>query len=262
MCSLFEIKKDFLIKCRNFNFVGGNAVDNLKYKRIILKLSGEALSGDNRMGIDEDTISNIAEKVKMLKEMGVQIAVVIGGGNFWRGRSSKTMDRTTADHMGMLATVINSLAFQDALEKIGVETRVQTAIEMRQIAEPYIRRRAVRHLEKGRVVIFAAGTGNPYFSTDTTAALRAAEIEADVILLAKKVDGVYDSDPVLNKDARKYDKLSYIDVIKEGLGVMDSTAASLCMDNRIPIIVFDLKSPNNILKIMQGHLVGTIIKED
>ncbi len=262
MCSLFEIKKDFLIKCRNFNFVGGNAVDNLKYKRIILKLSGEALSGDNRMGIDEDTISNIAEKVKMLKEMGVQIAVVIGGGNFWRGRSSKTMDRTTADHMGMLATLINSLAFQDALEKIGVETRVQTAIEMRQIAEPYIRRRAVRHLEKGRVVIFAAGTGNPYFSTDTTAALRAAEIEADVILLAKKVDGVYDSDPVLNKDARKYDKLSYIDVIKEGLGVMDSTAASLCMDNRIPIIVFDLKSPNNILKIMQGHLVGTIIKED
>ena len=262
MCSLFEIKKDFLIKCRNFNFVGGNAVENLKYKRIILKLSGEALSGDNRMGIDEDTISNIAEKVKMLKEMGVQIAVVIGGGNFWRGRSSKTMDRTTADHMGMLATVINSLAFQDALEKIGVETRVQTAIEMRQIAEPYIRRRAVRHLEKGRVVIFAAGTGNPYFSTDTTAALRAAEIEADVILLAKKVDGVYDSDPVLNKDARKYDKLSYIDVIKEGLGVMDSTAASLCMDNRIPIIVFDLKSPNNILKIMQGHLVGTIIKED
>ncbi|NLN48472.1 MAG: UMP kinase [Clostridiales bacterium] len=237
-------------------------MDNLKYKRIILKLSGEALSGDNRMGIDEDTISNIAEKVKMLKEMGVQIAVVIGGGNFWRGRSSKTMDRTTADHMGMLATVINSLAFQDALEKIGVETRVQTAIEMRQIAEPYIRRRAVRHLEKGRVVIFAAGTGNPYFSTDTTAALRAAEIEADVILLAKKVDGVYDSDPVLNKDARKYDKLSYIDVIKEGLGVMDSTAASLCMDNRIPIIVFDLKSPNNILKIMQGHLVGTIIKED
>lgn len=237
-------------------------MDNLKYKRIILKLSGEALSGDNSMGIDEDTISNIAQKVKMLKEMGIQIAVVIGGGNFWRGRSSKGMDRTTADHMGMLATVINSLAFQDALERIGVETRVQTAIEMRQIAEPYIRRRAVRHLEKGRVVIFAAGTGNPYFSTDTTAALRAAEIEADVILLAKKVDGVYDSDPALNKNAKKYDKLSYIDVIKEGLGVMDSTAASLCMDNKIPIVVFDLKSPNNILKIMQGHLVGTIIKED
>ncbi len=236
-------------------------MEDLKYKRIVLKLSGEALSGDKKMGIDEDTISNIAEKVKMLKDKGVQIAVVLGGGNFWRGRSSKSMDRTTADHMGMLATVINSLAFQDALEKIGVETRVQTAIEMRQIAEPYIRRKAVRHLEKGRVVIFAAGTGNPYFSTDTTAALRAAEIEADVILLAKKVDGVYDSDPVLNKNAIKYDKLSYIDVIKEGLGVMDSTAASLCMDNKIPIIVFDLKSPNNILKIMQGHLVGTIIKQ-
>ena len=235
---------------------------SIKYKRVILKLSGEALAGENNIGIDEDTISDIAGKVKMLNDMGVQIAVVVGGGNFWRGRSSKGMDRTTADHMGMLATVINALAFQDALEKIGVETRVQTAIEMRQIAEPYIRRRAVRHLEKGRVVIFAAGTGNPYFSTDTTAALRAAEIEAEVILLAKKVDGVYDSDPTLNKNAIKYDKLSYIEVINKGLGVMDSTAASLCMDNKIPILVFDLKSPDNILKIMQGHVIGTIIKED
>ncbi len=235
---------------------------SIKYKRVILKLSGEALAGENNIGIDEDTISDIAGKVKMLNDMGVQIAVVVGGGNFWRGRSSKGMDRTTADHMGMLATVINALAFQDALEKIGVGTRVQTAIEMRQIAEPYIRRRAVRHLEKGRVVIFAAGTGNPYFSTDTTAALRAAEIEAEVILLAKKVDGVYDSDPTLNKNAIKYDKLSYIEVINKGLGVMDSTAASLCMDNKIPILVFDLKSPDNILKIMQGHVIGTIIKED
>ncbi len=237
-------------------------MESIKYKRVILKLSGEALAGENNTGINEDTISDIAGKVKMLNDMNVQIAVVVGGGNFWRGRSSKGMDRTTADHMGMLATVINALAFQDALEKIGVETRVQTAIEMRQIAEPYIRRRAIRHLEKGRVVIFAAGTGNPYFSTDTTAALRAAEIEAEVILLAKKVDGVYDSDPTLNKNAIRYDKLSYIEVINKGLGVMDSTAASLCMDNKIPILVFDLKSPDNILKIMQGHVIGTIIKED
>lgn len=237
-------------------------MQSIKYKRIILKLSGEALAGERSIGIDQNMISNIAEKVKTLANMGVQIAVVVGGGNFWRGRSSKGMDRTTADHMGMLATVINSLALQDSLERIGVETRVQTAIEMRQIAEPYIRRRAVRHLEKGRVVIFAAGIGNPYFSTDTTAALRAAEIEAEVILLAKKVDGVYDSDPVLNKDAKKYDKLSYIDVINKSLGVMDSTAASLCMDNKIPIIVFDLKSPDNILKIIKGHTIGTIVKED
>lgn len=237
-------------------------MQSIKYKRIILKLSGEALAGERSIGIDQNMISNIAEKVKTLANMGVQIAVVVGGGNFWRGRSSKGMDRTTADHMGMLATVINSLALQDSLERIGVETRVQTAIEMRQIAEPYIRRRAVRHLEKGRVVIFAAGIGNPYFSTDTTAALRAAEIEAEVILLAKKVDGVYDSDPALNKDAKKYDKLSYIDVINKSLGVMDSTAASLCMDNKIPIIVFDLKSPDNILKIIKGHTIGTIVKED
>lgn len=237
-------------------------MQSIKYKRVILKLSGEALAGERSIGIDQNMISNIAEKVKTLANMGVQIAVVVGGGNFWRGRSSKGMDRTTADHMGMLATVINSLALQDSLERIGVETRVQTAIEMRQIAEPYIRRRAVRHLEKGRVVIFAAGIGNPYFSTDTTAALRAAEIEAEVILLAKKVDGVYDSDPALNKDAKKYDKLSYIDVINKSLGVMDSTAASLCMDNKIPIIVFDLKSPDNILKIIKGHTIGTIVKED
>ena len=233
-----------------------------KFKRVILKLSGEALAGDNNFGLDHSTISNIAEKVKELASIGVQVAIVVGGGNFWRGRSSKGMDRTTADHMGMLATVINALALQDAMERVGVATRVQTAIEMRQIAEPYIRRRAVRHLEKGRVVIFAAGIGNPYFSTDTTAALRAAEIEAEVILLAKKVDGVYDSDPMTNKDAKKFEKLSYIDVINKGLSVMDTTAASLCMDNKIPIIVFDLKNPNNIIKVAKGEIIGTLVKED
>jgi len=236
--------------------------EDIKYKRIVLKLSGEALAGEERIGINGDMISYIADRIKILADMNIQIAVVVGGGNIWRGRSSKDMDRTTADHMGMLATVINSLAIQDALERIGVETRVQTAIEMRQVAEPYIRRRAVRHLEKGRVVIFAAGTGNPYFTTDTTAALRAAEIEADVILLAKKVDGVYDSDPMINKDAKKYDKLTYIDVINKGLGVMDSTAASLCMDNKVPIIVFDLKNPDNFLKVIKGQTIGTIVKED
>lgn len=237
-------------------------MQSVKYKRVILKLSGEALAGDSNIGLDHNTISNIAEKVKELSSNGVQVAIVVGGGNFWRGRSSKGMDRTTADHMGMLATVINALALQDALERIDIPTRVQTAIEMRQIAEPYIRRRAVRHLEKGRVVIFAAGIGNPYFSTDTTAALRAAEIEAEVILLAKKVDGVYDSDPAINKDAKKFKELSYIDVINKGLGVMDSTAASLCMDNKIPIIVFDLKNPNNIVKVIKGEMIGTIVKED
>ena len=194
--------------------------------------------------------------------MGVEIAIVVGGGNFWRGRSGKGMDRTTADHMGMLATVINALALQDALESKGVPTRVQTAIEMRQIAEPYIRRRAVRHLEKKRIVIFACGTGNPYFSTDTTAALRAAEIDAEVILLAKKVDGVYDSDPTENPTAIKFDKLSYIDVLNMGLGVMDSTATSLCMDNSIPIIVFGLDTPDNIIKVIQGENIGTLIAKE
>ncbi len=237
-------------------------MEKLKYKRLVLKLSGEALAGDEGIGINQNILSAIGEKIKALKEMGIQVAIVVGGGNFWRGRSSKGMDRTTADHMGMLATVINSLALQDSLERCGIETRVQTAIEMRQVAEPYIRRRAIRHLEKGRVVIFAAGIGNPYFSTDTTAALRAAEIEADVILLAKKVDGVYDSDPVLNKNAVKYDKLTYVDVINKNLGVMDSTAASLCMDNKIPIIVFELKDPDNIIKIVKGQTIGTIVKEE
>ncbi|WP_352419632.1 UMP kinase [Proteiniborus sp.] len=234
-----------------------------KYKRIILKLSGEALAGDKGFGIDENTIIKIAEEIKKMQEMKVQVAIVVGGGNFWRGRSSEGMDRTTSDYMGMLGTTINALALQDALEKIGVVTRVQTAIEMRQIAEPYIRRRAIRHLEKGRVVIFAGGSGNPYFSTDTTAALRAAEIEAEVILLAKKgVDGVYDSDPYLNTNAKKFDKLKYIDILNLGLGIMDSTATSLCMDNKIPLIVFGIDDASNIVRIICGDQIGTQVKEE
>lgn len=230
-----------------------------KYKRVMLKISGEALAGDSRTGIDTETLNEISDKISEAFKMGVEIAIVVGGGNFWRGRSGKGMDRTTADHMGMLATVINSLALQDALESRGIPTRVQTAIEMRQIAEPYIRRKAVRHLEKKRIVIFACGTGNPYFSTDTTAALRAAEIDAEVILLAKKVDGVYDSDPAINPNARKYDRLTYIDVLNQGLGVMDSTATSLCMDNNIPILVFGLDKPDNIIRVIQGEEIGTIV---
>ena len=230
-----------------------------KYKRVMLKVSGEALAGENKFGIDVDVLNSICDKIKDAYELGVEIAIVVGGGNFWRGRSGKGMDRTTADHMGMLATVINALALQDALESKGVPTRVQTAIEMRQIAEPYIRRRSVRHLEKKRIVIFACGTGNPYFSTDTTAALRAAEIDAEVILLAKKVDGVYDSDPAINPDAKKFDRLSYIEILNMGLGVMDSTATSLCMDNNIPIIVFGLDEPDNIVKVIMGEEIGTYV---
>ena len=230
------------------------------YKRVILKISGEALAGDHKTGIDVDTLGDISDKISEAFHMGVEIAIVVGGGNFWRGRSGKGMDRTTADHMGMLATVINALALQDALESRKIPTRVQTAIEMRQMAEPYIRGKALRHLEKKRIVIFACGTGNPYFSTDTTAALRAAEIDAEVILLAKKVDGVYDSDPNVNPDAKKYHKLSHLDVLKKGLGVMDSTAASLCKDNNIPIIVFGLDKPENIIKVILGEDIGTSIK--
>lgn len=230
-----------------------------RFKRIILKISGEALAGPKGFGINFETINRIAHQIKEVVEMEVEVAIVVGGGNIWRGRSGEGMDRTTADHMGMLATIINALALQDALEEREVATRVQTAIEMRQIAEPYIRRRAVRHLEKKRVVIFAAGTGNPFFSTDTTAALRAAEIDAEVILLAKKVDGVYDSDPETNPEAKKFDKLNYFDVLRLGLKVMDSTATSLCMDNRIPIIVFGLESSDNIKKVIMGHRIGTSI---
>lgn len=227
----------------------------------MLKISGEALAGDKGFGLDQPTIDAIAQKIKECYDMGVEIAIVVGGGNFWRGRTGEGMDRSRADHMGMLATVINSLALLDALEQLGVETRVQTAIEMRQIAEPYIRLKAARHLQKGRVVIFACGTGNPFFSTDTTAALRAAEIDAEVILLAKKVDGVYDSDPNLNPNAKKYSSLSFIDVLNQGLGVMDSTATSLCMDNDIPIVVFGLDDPENIKRAVMGEEIGTVVRK-
>ena len=230
-----------------------------KYKRVMLKLSGEALAGETGFGIDFDVATRIAAEIKELVDMGVEVGAVVGGGNIWRGRSGEGMDRTTADYMGMLATSINALALQDSLEGLGVNTRVQTAIEMKEIAEPFIRRRAMRHLEKGRVVIFGAGIGNPYFSTDTAAALRAAEIEADVILLAKKVDGVYDKDPNKYSDAKKYDTLSYIEVLDQGLQVMDSTATSLCMDNNIPILVFGLDSPGNIKKAIEGHKMGTLV---
>jgi uridylate kinase len=228
---------------------------------VVLKLSGEALAGEKGYGIDHNILQNIAQEVKEVHDRNVEVAIVVGGGNIWRGVAGSTrgMDRATADYMGMLATVINALALQDALENIGVVTRVQTAIEMREVAEPYIRRRAIRHLEKGRVVIFAGGTGNPFFSTDTTAALRAAEIEAEVILMAKNVDAVYDSDPKTNPEAQKLTELKYIDVLKNGLGVMDSTAASLCMDNRIPIIVFGIKEKGNVLKAVMGERIGTIV---
>ncbi len=234
----------------------------LKYKRVVLKLSGEALAGEQGFGIDPFTIQSIAQQIKEVCELGLETALVVGGGNIWRGATgaNKGMDRATADYMGMLATVMNALALQDALENIGVITRVQSSVEMRQFAEPYIRRRAIRHLEKGRVVIFAAGTGNPYFSTDTTAALRAAEMEADAILMAKKgVDGVYDSDPKLNPNAKKYDKLDFLDVVSQGLQVMDSTAATLCMDNAIPLVVFNLDTPGNIMRVVRGEKIGTIV---
>ena len=227
-----------------------------------MKVSGEALAGPNSFGLHAPTIASVTDTIKKVVDMGVEVAIVVGGGNFWRGRTGENMDRTRADHMGMLATVINSLSLQDALEQRGVPTRVQTAIEMRQIAEPYIRGKADKHLEKGRVVIFGCGTGNPFFSTDTTAALRAAEINADIILLAKKVDGVYDSDPNINPDAKKFDELTYIDVLNRGLGVMDSTATSLCMDNKIPIRVFGLENAENIIKVVCGEPIGTIVKEE
>jgi uridylate kinase len=236
-------------------------MSDCKYKRVILKLSGEALAGVSGFGLDFNVAKRIALEIKELVDMGVEVGTVVGGGNIWRGRSGEGMDRTTADYMGMMATCINALALQDSLEQVGVKTRVQTAIEMKEIAEPFIRRRAMRHLEKGRVVIFAAGTGNPYFSTDTTAALRAAEIEADVILLAKKVDGVYDKDPHKYADAKKYDTLSYIEVLEQGLQVMDSTATSLCMDNEIPILVFGLDEPGNIKRAMYGEPIGTLVKK-
>lgn len=232
------------------------------FKRVVLKLSGEALQGRLGYGIDYDAVASIARQIKEVKALGVEVAIVIGGGNIFRGISGsiKGIDRAAADYMGMLATVINGLALQDALEKNGVFTRVQTAIAMQQLAEPYIRRRAIRHLEKGRAVVFVGGTGNPYFTTDTTAALRAIEIGADVILKATKVDGVYSSDPVKNKRARKYDSLRYIDVLKKGLKVMDATATSLCMDNKLPIIVFNMLKAGNIKKVIMGEKIGTVVK--
>jgi len=231
-----------------------------KYKRVLLKVSGEALAGDQKTGLNPEVLGSISEKIKQLVDMGVELGIVVGGGNFWRGtRSGKGMDRTRADHIGMLATVMNSLALCDALEQRGVETRVETAIEMRAIAEPYIRGRAIRHLEKGRVVIFGCGTGNPYFSTDTAAALRAAEIDAQIILLAKNIDAVYSADPNKDKTAVKYDKLSYSEVLAQGLEVMDSTATALCMDNKIPIHVFGIAQPENIIRAICGEEIGTLV---
>ena len=232
----------------------------LTYKRILLKISGEVLAGGKGMGIDYDTVLNICSAVKECVDMGVQVGLVVGGGNFWRGRSSGDMDRTRADHMGMLATVMNSLALADALEHLKVPVRVQTAIAMQQIAEPYIRNKAVRHLEKGRVVIFGCGTGNPFFTTDTAAALRALEIDADIMFKATNVDGVYDKDPHKFEDAKKYDILSFDEILSHDLKVMDGTAASLCRDNSIPILVFNLDDPQNIVKAIKGENVGTVVK--
>lgn len=236
---------------------------SLKYKRVLLKLSGEALMGGNEFGIEQVTLGNIAQQLKQVGDNGVEVAIVVGGGNIWRGTTAEDrgMDRATADYAGMLATIVNALALQDALEKEGVVTRTQSAIAVQAVAEPYIRRRAIRHLEKGRVVIFAAGTGNPYMTTDTAAALRAVEIDADVLLMAKnKVDGVYDSDPLINVEAKKFDQLSYIDALKMRLQVMDSTALSLCRDNRLPIIVFDLQAHCSIERVVVGEPIGTLVQ--
>ena len=234
----------------------------IKYKKVLLKISGEALAGAQGFGIDEETVNNISEYIKKIVDMGVKVSIVVGGGNIWRGRSSENMDRTRADHMGMLATAINSLALCSSLEAIGVETRVETAIEMRQIAEPYIRGRAIRHLEKNRVVIFGCGTGNPFMSTDTAAALRAVEMDVDVILLAKKVDAVYDSDPNVNPNAKRYTNLSFSDILSQNLGVMDTTAASLCRDNNMTILVFGLNDPENIVRAVKGDKVGTLVNSE
>jgi uridylate kinase len=232
-----------------------------RYGRVLLKLSGEALMGEQQFGIDPAVTTQIAKDIAEIQGLGVQVAVVIGGGNLFRGlaASAKGMDRATADYMGMLATVINGLALQDALEHVGISTRVQSAIEMRAVAEPFIRRRAVRHLEKGRAVVFAAGTGNPYFTTDTAAALRAMEMKADVILKGTKVDGIYTADPMLKPDATKYDNISYLKVLAEGLKVMDATAISLCMDNKLPIVVFNLRTPGNLRRVIMGEPVGTTV---
>ena len=233
-----------------------------KYKRILLKLSGEALAGENKTGIDPKVLGSICDEIQKVKQMGVEIAIVVGGGNFWRGKYGTQTERSTSDYMGMLATVMNGLALQDALEARGMYTRVQTAIEMRQIAEPYIKRKALKHLEKGRIVIFSCGTGNPYFTTDTTAALRAAEIEAEVILVAKTIDAVYSADPKIDKNAIRYEKISYLDILNKDLKVMDSTATSLCRDNKIPLIVFGINDPDNIVRAVKGEKIGTLVEEE
>lgn len=234
---------------------------DLKYKRVLLKLSGEALAGEKKQGIDGKTVGEICDQIKNLIKMGVQVAIVVGGGNFWRGKNGSEMERTTSDYMGMLATTMNGLALQDALETRGIYSRLQTAIEMREIAEPFIQRKAIKHLEKGRVVIFSCGTGHPYFTTDTAAALRAAEVNADVILVGKTIDGVYSDDPKINKEAIKYDKINYLDILEKNLKVMDSTATSLCRDNNIPLIVFAIAEPENMLKAVKGEKVGTIVAD-
>lgn len=234
----------------------------LKYKRVLLKLSGEALAGDQHFGLDYPTVQKICESIKECVELGAEIGIVVGGGNFWRGRSGGGMERTRADHMGMLATVMNALALADALESQGVSTRVQTALQMQAIAEPYIRNKAVRHFEKGRVVIFGCGTGNPFFSTDTAASLRAAEIGAEIILMAKMVDGVYDSDPKQNPNAKRFDRISYSEILAKELAVIDSTAASMCRDNDMPVLIFSLSDPHNIVRAIQGETIGTILREE
>ena len=232
----------------------------VKYKRVLIKISGEALSAENGFGIGAKSVDDVVEQIKQIRDMGVEVGVVVGGGNFWRGRQGTEMDRTTADHMGMLATVINALALQDALEQKGVQTRVQTALTISRVAEPYILRKAIRHFEKGRVVVFACGTGNPYFSTDTGAALRAAEIHADALLMAKNIDGIYDSDPKKNPAAVKFNRLTYMDYIQKGLTALDTTAVSLCMDNKITIIAFGLNEENSIVRVVSGEKIGTVIE--
>ena len=231
-----------------------------KYKRVLLKLSGEAIGGETGKGVDAEVLGKICDNVKEMVDLGVQVAIVVGGGNFWRGRYGHQMERTTSDYMGMLATAMNGLALQDSLEARGLHTRLQTAIEMREIAEPHIKRKALKHLEKGRVVIFSCGTGNPFFTTDTAAALRAAEIDAEVILLAKTIDGVYSADPKEEKNAIKYDEITYLDILNKDLKVMDSTATSLCKDNNIPLIVFGIDEPENMVRIVKGEKIGTIVK--
>ena len=234
-------------------------MSDIKYRRVLLKLSGEALAGDQKTGINAEIVGKICDQIKILIEIGVEVSIVVGGGNFWRGRYGLNMERTTSDYMGMLATAMNGLALQDALESRGIYTRLQTAIEMREIAEPYIKRKALKHLNKKRVVIFSCGTGNPYFTTDTAAALRAAETEADIILLGKAIDGVYSADPKIDKNAVKYDEITYLDVLNKDLKVMDSTATAMCRDNNIPLLVFGIADPENIVRAVKGEKIGTIV---